>query len=37
MVKLSEKCSIQVPMEEVVDFIDAGKNPDEFARDVLNS
>lgn len=36
MVKLSEKCSIQVPME-VVDFIDAGKNPDEFARDVLNS
>ncbi|KAG7015809.1 Mediator of RNA polymerase II transcription subunit 10b [Cucurbita argyrosperma subsp. argyrosperma] len=36
MVKLSEKCTIQVPME-VVNLIDDGKNPDEFTRDVLNS
>ncbi|PKI64363.1 hypothetical protein CRG98_015223 [Punica granatum] len=36
MVKLSEKCNIQVPME-VLNLIDEGKNPDEFTRDVLNS
>ncbi|GMN46643.1 hypothetical protein TIFTF001_015817 [Ficus carica] len=36
MVKLSEKCNIQVPME-VLNQIDDGKNPDEFTRDVLNS
>ncbi|KAJ7979703.1 Mediator of RNA polymerase II transcription subunit 10 [Quillaja saponaria] len=36
MVKLSEKCNIQVPME-VLNLIDDGKNPDEFTRDVLNS
>ncbi|KAL0550572.1 hypothetical protein IC582_015094 [Cucumis melo] len=36
MVKLSEKCPIQVPME-VLNLIDDGKNPDEFTRDVLNS
>ncbi|KAF7801356.1 mediator of RNA polymerase II transcription subunit 10b-like [Senna tora] len=34
MVKLAEKCDIQVPME-VVNLIDDGKNPDEFTRDVL--
>ncbi|XP_033135147.1 mediator of RNA polymerase II transcription subunit 10b isoform X1 [Brassica rapa] len=34
--KLSEKCNIQIPME-VLSLIDDGKNPDEFARDVLNS
>jgi len=36
MVKLAEKCSIQVPME-VLNLIDDGKNPDEFTRDVINS
>ncbi|GMH29862.1 hypothetical protein Nepgr_031705 [Nepenthes gracilis] len=36
MVKLSEKCVIQVPME-VLNLIDDGKNPDEFTRDVINS
>ncbi|KAK3030671.1 hypothetical protein RJ639_035875 [Escallonia herrerae] len=36
MMKLSEKCDIQVPME-VLNLIDDGKNPDEFTRDVLNS
>uniref|UniRef100_A0A5B7AFQ6 Mediator of RNA polymerase II transcription subunit 10 n=1 Tax=Davidia involucrata TaxID=16924 RepID=A0A5B7AFQ6_DAVIN len=36
MTKLSEKCSIQVPME-VLNLIDDGKNPDEFTRDVINS
>ncbi|KAJ4846344.1 Mediator of RNA polymerase II transcription subunit 10b [Turnera subulata] len=36
MVKLSEKCNIQVPME-VINLIDDGKNPDEFTRDVINS
>ncbi|XP_057976654.1 mediator of RNA polymerase II transcription subunit 10b [Malania oleifera] len=36
MMKLSEKCSIQVPME-VLNLIDDGKNPDEFTRDVINS
>ncbi|KAM7491535.1 hypothetical protein LguiA_034456 [Lonicera macranthoides] len=36
MMKLSEKCNIQVPME-VLNLIDEGKNPDEFTRDVLNS
>ncbi|KAK9202703.1 hypothetical protein WN943_012954 [Citrus x changshan-huyou] len=36
MVKLSEKCNIQVPME-VLNLIDDGKNPDEFTRDVINS
>ncbi|RDY08655.1 Mediator of RNA polymerase II transcription subunit 10b, partial [Mucuna pruriens] len=36
MVKLAEKCNIQVPME-VVNLIDDGKNPDEFTRDVLNN
>ncbi|KAF3434191.1 hypothetical protein FNV43_RR25294 [Rhamnella rubrinervis] len=36
MVKLSEKCSIQVPME-VLNLIDDGKNPDEFTKDVINS
>ncbi|XP_019192851.1 PREDICTED: mediator of RNA polymerase II transcription subunit 10b-like [Ipomoea nil] len=36
MVKLAEKCDIQVPME-VLNLIDDGKNPDEFTRDVLNS
>ncbi|KAJ6701945.1 MEDIATOR OF RNA polymerase II TRANSCRIPTION SUBUNIT 10 [Salix koriyanagi] len=32
MVKLSEKCNIQVPME-VLNLIDDGKNPDEFTKD----
>ncbi|XP_059624909.1 mediator of RNA polymerase II transcription subunit 10b-like isoform X2 [Cornus florida] len=36
MMKLSEKCNIQVPME-VLNLIDDGKNPDEFTRDVINS
>ncbi|XP_019445290.1 PREDICTED: mediator of RNA polymerase II transcription subunit 10b-like [Lupinus angustifolius] len=36
MVKLAEKCNIQVPME-VVNLIDDGKNPDEFTKDVLNN
>ncbi|XP_021902134.1 mediator of RNA polymerase II transcription subunit 10b [Carica papaya] len=36
MMKLSEKCNIQVPME-VLKLIDDGKNPDEFTRDVINS
>ncbi|KAH8499592.1 hypothetical protein H0E87_014986 [Populus deltoides] len=36
MVKLSERCNIQVPME-VLNLIDDGKNPDEFTRDVINS
>ncbi|KAJ1407260.1 Mediator complex, subunit Med10, partial [Sesbania bispinosa] len=36
MVKLAEKCNIQVPME-VVNLIDDGKNPDEFTRDVINN
>ncbi|XP_062146261.1 mediator of RNA polymerase II transcription subunit 10b [Alnus glutinosa] len=36
MVKLAEKCNIQVPME-VLNLIDDGKNPDEFTRDVINS
>ncbi|XP_062144229.1 mediator of RNA polymerase II transcription subunit 10b-like [Alnus glutinosa] len=36
MVKLAEKCNIQVPME-VLSLIDDGKNPDEFTRDVINS
>ncbi|KAK2641595.1 hypothetical protein Ddye_023358 [Dipteronia dyeriana] len=36
MVKLSEKCDIQVPLE-VLNLIDEGKNPDEFTRDVINS
>ncbi|KAK3228167.1 hypothetical protein Dsin_008029 [Dipteronia sinensis] len=36
MVKLSEKCNIEVPME-VLNLIDDGKNPDEFTRDVINS
>ncbi|KAH9774902.1 Mediator of RNA polymerase II transcription subunit 10b [Citrus sinensis] len=36
MVKLSEKCNIQVPTE-VLNLIDDGKNPDEFTRDVINS
>ncbi|PON92796.1 Mediator complex, subunit Med [Trema orientale] len=36
MVKLSEKCNIQVPME-VLNLIDDGKNPDEFTKDVINS
>ncbi|XP_059624911.1 mediator of RNA polymerase II transcription subunit 10b-like [Cornus florida] len=36
MMKLSEKCDIQVPME-VLNLIDDGKNPDEFTRDVINS
>ncbi|PNX58886.1 mediator of RNA polymerase II transcription subunit 10b-like protein [Trifolium pratense] len=36
MVKLAEKCNIQVPME-VVNLIDDGKNPDEFTRDILNN
>ncbi|KAG5001795.1 hypothetical protein JHK87_022867 [Glycine soja] len=36
MVKLAEKCNIQVPME-VVNLIDDGKNPDEFTKDVINS
>ncbi|KAL5851101.1 hypothetical protein ACOSQ3_006219 [Xanthoceras sorbifolium] len=36
MVKLSEKCDIQVPVE-VLNLIDEGKNPDEFTRDVINS
>lgn len=36
MMKLAEKCNIQVPME-VLNLIDDGKNPDEFTRDVINS
>ncbi|KAK7318941.1 hypothetical protein RJT34_03650 [Clitoria ternatea] len=36
MVKLVEKCNIQVPME-VVNLIDDGKNPDEFTKDVINN
>ena len=36
MIKLGDKCNIQVPME-VLNLIDDGKNPDEFTRDVLNS
>ncbi|XP_027191124.1 mediator of RNA polymerase II transcription subunit 10b-like isoform X2 [Cicer arietinum] len=36
MVKLAEKCNIQVPME-VVNLIDDGKNPDEFTRDIINN
>nr|AFK33660.1 unknown [Medicago truncatula] len=36
MVKLAEKCNIQVPME-VVNLIDDGKNPDEFTKDVINN
>ncbi|KAG5228176.1 RNA polymerase II mediator complex family protein [Salix suchowensis] len=36
MVKLSEKCNIQVPME-VLNLIDDGKNPDEFTKDVISS
>ncbi|CAI8618601.1 unnamed protein product [Vicia faba] len=36
MVKLAEKCNIEVPME-VVNLIDDGKNPDEFTRDVINN
>ncbi|KAL3499092.1 hypothetical protein ACH5RR_041824 [Cinchona calisaya] len=36
MSKLADKCDIQVP-PEVLNFVDDGKNPDEFARDVLNS
>ncbi|KDP24502.1 hypothetical protein JCGZ_25066 [Jatropha curcas] len=36
MVKLSEKCDIQVPME-VLNLIDEGENPDEFTRNVINS
>ncbi|KAK4856977.1 hypothetical protein QYF36_023312 [Acer negundo] len=36
MVKLSEKCDIQVPVE-VLNLIDEGKNPDEFTKDVINS
>ncbi|XP_040988048.1 mediator of RNA polymerase II transcription subunit 10b-like [Juglans microcarpa x Juglans regia] len=36
MVKITEKCNIQVPME-VLNLIDDGKNPDEFTRDVINS
>ncbi|KAG6781230.1 hypothetical protein POTOM_014121 [Populus tomentosa] len=36
MVKLSERCNIQVPME-VLNLIDDGKNPDEFTRGVINS
>ncbi|KAK4270689.1 hypothetical protein QN277_019467 [Acacia crassicarpa] len=34
MIKLAEKCNIQVPME-VVNLIDDGKNPDEFTKDVI--
>ncbi|KAI5581110.1 hypothetical protein BDE02_08G199300, partial [Populus trichocarpa] len=36
MVKLSERCNIQVPME-VLNLIDDGRNPDEFTRAVINS
>lgn len=36
MMKLSDKCNIQIPLE-VLNLIDDGKNPDEFTRDVLNS
>ncbi|XP_057417211.1 mediator of RNA polymerase II transcription subunit 10b-like [Lotus japonicus] len=36
MVKLAEKCNVQVPME-VVNLIDDGKNPDEFTKDVINN
>ncbi|KAL2902906.1 Mediator of RNA polymerase II transcription subunit 10b [Bienertia sinuspersici] len=36
MMKLSNKCNIQIPME-VLNLIDDGKNPDEFTRDVINS
>ncbi|XP_006367259.1 mediator of RNA polymerase II transcription subunit 10b-like [Solanum tuberosum] len=37
MAKLGENChSIKVPME-VLNLIDNGKNPDEFARDLLNN
>lgn len=35
MVKLSEKCHIQVPVE-VLNLIDDGKNPDGFTKDVIN-
>ncbi|XP_010460283.2 PREDICTED: mediator of RNA polymerase II transcription subunit 10b [Camelina sativa] len=35
MAKLSEKCSIQIPME-VINLVDDGKNPDDFTKDVLN-
>ncbi|KAI9081224.1 hypothetical protein K1719_036796 [Acacia pycnantha] len=34
MIKLAEKCNIQVPMG-VVNLIDDGKNPDEFTKDVI--
>ncbi|KAG5579622.1 hypothetical protein H5410_050249 [Solanum commersonii] len=36
MVKLGEKCHIQVPID-VINLIDDGKNPDEYTRDMLNS
>jgi mediator of RNA polymerase II transcription subunit 10 len=36
MVKSSEKCNIQVPIE-VLNLIDEGKNPDDFTKDVINS
>ncbi|XP_010499011.1 PREDICTED: mediator of RNA polymerase II transcription subunit 10b-like [Camelina sativa] len=35
MAKLSEKCSIQIPME-VINLVDNGKNPDDYTKDVLN-
>ncbi|XP_010477833.1 PREDICTED: mediator of RNA polymerase II transcription subunit 10b [Camelina sativa] len=35
MAKLSEKCSIQIPME-VINLVDDGKNPDDFTKDVVN-
>ncbi|KAM7278579.1 hypothetical protein ACFE04_005713 [Oxalis oulophora] len=36
MVKSSEKCNIQVPIE-VLNLIDDGKNPDDFTKEVFNS
>ncbi|KAL9228082.1 hypothetical protein vseg_003698 [Gypsophila vaccaria] len=36
LIKLSQQCDIQVPLE-VLNLIDQGSNPDAFTRDILNS
>ncbi|KDP25204.1 hypothetical protein JCGZ_20360 [Jatropha curcas] len=36
LIKLSDKLNIQVPTE-VLSYIDDGKNPDDFTRDVINN
>jgi mediator of RNA polymerase II transcription subunit 10 len=36
MHKAAENCHIQIPLE-VVSFIDEGRNPDEYTRNLLNS